>query len=298
MNEHSAPGGFLQQLGAYARLMRLDRPAGIWLLAWPMMWALWIAGEGRPDENILIIFMLGAVITRSAGCIINDCADRNLDGQVARPRERPLATGEVSSTEALILFAGLGLLGIGLALMLNQLSQIVAVAAVVLIIVYPFMKRFVSVPQLVLGLAFGCAVPMAFAALTNELPRVAWFLYAITALWAIIYDTMYAMCDREDDLVAGIRSTAILFGDTDRFVVGAMQVTMLMALTLLGQQLNFGGWYIAALVGVALLMGYQQHLIRQREPSACLQAFLNNQFVGLVLFAGIALDYLYRAPAA
>ncbi|MEM9171359.1 MAG: 4-hydroxybenzoate octaprenyltransferase [Pseudomonadota bacterium] len=287
----------LKQLSAYARLMRLDRPIGIWLLAWPMMWALWIAAEGRPDERILIIFMLGALITRSAGCIVNDLADRHLDAQVARTRSRPLATGEVSVMEALVLFVGLGLFAVGLALMLNRDSQLIAAAATALLLIYPFMKRYISIPQLILGLAFGCAVPMAFAAQTGSVPQQGWFVFAITALWAIIYDTMYAMCDRQDDLDAGIKSTAILFGDADRFVIGAMQITFLLALGLLGRQLAFGGWYAAAMVGVALLMTYQQHLIRDREPKRCLQAFQNNHYIGMVLFVGIALDYFYALAA-
>lgn len=287
----------LRQLLVYVRLMRLDRPIGIWLLAWPMLWALWIAGNGKPDATILIVFVLGAVITRSAGCVINDIADRNFDGEVQRTRERPLANGEVGVVEALALFIGLGFIAIGLAATLNTLSRVIAGVAVVIMVAYPFMKRFISVPQLILGLAFGTAVPMAFAAQTNAIPQDAWFLFAITALWAVIYDTMYAMCDRKDDLAAGIRSTAILFGETDKFVIGALQAIMLMALLLLGQRLEMTLWYYACVIAVAVFMGYQQWLIKDRDEHRCLQAFLNNHFIGMTLFVGLALHYLY-APAA
>lgn len=293
----TAPARLLQQLLVYVKLMRLDRPVGIWLLAWPMLWALWIAGNGKPDATILIVFMLGAVITRSAGCVINDVADRNFDGEVQRTQERPLVQDEIGVVEAIALFIGLGFIAIGLAAMLNTLSRIIAVAAVVIMVAYPFMKRFISVPQLVLGLAFGTAIPMAFAAQTNTIPQDAWFIFAITALWAVIYDTMYAMCDRHDDLAAGIRSTAILFGEADKFVIGAMQAIMLMALMLLGQRLDLTLWYYSAVVAVAAFMGYQQWLIAERDPDRCLQAFKNNHFIGMVVFIGLALHYLY-APAA
>ena len=285
----------LRQLGVYVRLMRLDRPVGIWLLGWPMLWALWIAGEGRPNETVLIVFVLGAIVTRSAGCVINDLADRRFDGQVRRTRNRPLATGELGAVEALALFVTLGFIGIGLAATLNPLAQMLAAAGAALMIVYPFMKRFISVPQLVLGVAFAWAIPMAFAAETNRIPEIAWLVFGITVVWAVIYDTMYAMCDREDDLVAGIRSTAILFGDTDRFVIGALQATMLFGLLLLGRRLGLGAWFFASLPAVALFMLYQQRLIREREPERCLQAFLNNQWIGLVVFVGLALHYLYAA---
>lgn len=288
----------IKQLGIYGRLMRLDKPIGIWLLAWPMLWALWIAGEGRPDPDILLIFCLGALVTRSAGCVINDIADRKFDSQVRRTRARPLARGEIGTSEAIAVFVGLGLIALGLVTMLNGLTQVLAAGATVLMIIYPFMKRFLSVPQLILGLAFAMAIPMAFAAQTGAIDPIAWFLFAITVIWAVIYDTMYAMCDREDDLIAGIRSTAILFGDADRFVIAALQIMMLIALLMLGGRLSLTGWYYAAVVGVAAFMLFQQHLIRDREPLACFRAFLNNHFVGMVIFIGLALHYLYTpAPA-
>jgi 4-hydroxybenzoate polyprenyltransferase len=284
----------LEQARIYAALMRLDRPIGIWLLMWPMLWALWIAADGEPDPRIFLIFMAGTLVTRSAGCIINDIADRGLDPQVRRTRSRPLASGQVGTVEALAVFCGLGFVGVGLAALLNPLTQWLAVGAVLLMVLYPFTKRFLSVPQLVLGIAFGWAVPMAFAAQTGEIPEIAWFLFAITAVWAVIYDTMYAMVDRDDDIVAGIRSTAILFADMDRFVIGCLQGVMLLALLMLGRRVGLGGWYFAGVAATAVFMAYQQYLIRDREPRACFAAFLNNHYVGMALFIGILLDYQFR----
>ena len=289
-----ALAGVLAQLGIYARLMRLHKPVGIWLLMGPMLWGLWIAAEGAPQQSVLVIFLLGAVVTRSAGCVINDIADRKLDGLVRRTRDRPLANGELGVVEALTLFIGLGFVAIGLVAMLNPLTQVLAACAVVLMVAYPFMKRVLSVPQLVLGVAFGWAIPMGFAAQTGEIAEIAWFLFAITVLWAVIYDTMYAMCDREDDLNAGIRSTAILFGDADRFVIVALQLMMVGALLMLAGRLDLGGWYYAALMAVICFMLYQQYLIRDRDPQLCFRAFLNNQYIGMTLFIGIATHYLYN----
>ena len=284
----------LEQARIYAALMRLDRPIGIWLLMWPMLWALWISADGEPDPHIFLIFMAGALVTRSAGCIINDIADRGLDPQVRRTRKRPLAAGQIGTVEALAVFCGLGFVGVGLVALLNPLTQWLAAGAVLLMVVYPFTKRFLSVPQLVLGIAFGWAVPMAFAAQTGEIPEIAWFLFAITAVWAVIYDTMYAMVDREDDIVAGIRSTAILFADMDRFIIGCLQGVMLLALLMLGRRVGLGGWYFSGVVVAAVFMAYQQYLIRDRAPQACFAAFLNNHYVGMVLFIGILLDYQFR----
>jgi 4-hydroxybenzoate polyprenyltransferase len=295
---HGTRPGFLpallSQLGVYARLMRLDRPIGFYLLMWPMLWALWVAGAGRPDERIFAIFMVGMIVTRCAGCIINDIADRGFDPYVARTRERPLATGQVSVAEAALLFVGLGLIAIGLVTLLNPLSQVVAAAAAVLMIVYPFVKRILSVPQLVLGAAFAMAIPLAFAAETGEIPEIAWLMFAVTVIWAIIYDTMYAMVDRPDDLQVGIKSTAILFGDADRFIIGALQALMLLGLVLIGTRLSLGGWYFAGVVLAAGFMAWHQYLIRERDIAACFRAFLNNHYIGMVVFLGIALDYLFR----
>lgn len=290
--------GFLavlvSQLGVYARLMRLDRPIGFYLLMWPMLWALWVAGGGRPDEKVFAIFMLGMVVTRCAGCIINDIADRGFDPYVTRTRDRPLATGQVSVVEAALLFVGLGLIAIGLVTLLNPLSRVVAAAAAVLMVVYPFVKRVLSVPQLVLGAAFAMAIPLAFAAETGEIPEIAWLMFAVTVIWAIIYDTMYAMVDRPDDLQVGIKSTAILFGDADRFIIGALQALMLLGLLLTGARLAMGLWYYLGVALAAGFMAWHQYLIRDRDTGACFRAFLNNHYIGMVVFIGIALDYLFR----
>ncbi len=285
--------GIAAQLADYARLMRLDKPIGFYLLLWPTLWALWIAGDGRPDELVFVVFMMGVLITRSAGCVINDIADRRFDPYVIRTRERPLAAGRVSVVEAALLFVGLGLLAVGLVALLNPLAQVLAVVGAVLIIVYPFIKRIISVPQLVLGAAFAWAIPLAFAAQTEAIPEIAWLLFAVTVIWAVIYDTMYAMVDREDDLNIGIKSTAILFGDADRFIIGALQVLMLMGLMMLGARLSFGAWYYAGVAAAAGFMVYHQYLIRERRPVDCFRAFLNNHYVGMVVFIGIALHYVF-----
>jgi 4-hydroxybenzoate polyprenyltransferase len=295
--ENTRPGFLgvvIAQLGVYARLMRLDRPIGFYLLMWPTLWALWVAGDGRPDEAIFAIFMAGVVVTRCAGCIINDIADRGFDPYVTRTRERPLATGQVSVVEAGLLFVGLGLIAIGLVTLLNPLSRMVAAAAAVLMIVYPFVKRILSVPQLVLGAAFAMAIPLAFAAETGRIPEVAWLMFAVTVIWAIIYDTMYAMVDRPDDLQIGIKSTAILFGDADRFMIGALQALMLLGLVLMGSRLSMGLWYFLGVGLAAGFMVWHQYLIRDRDTAACFRAFLNNHYIGMAVFIGIALDYLFR----
>ncbi len=282
------------QLLSYAQLMRLDKPIGIYLLLWPMLWALWIAAEGHPTPRVFLILMIGVLVTRAAGCIINDLADRKLDREVKRTVRRPLAAGTVSITEAVALFAGLGLIAIGLALALNKLVQMLALAATALLVIYPFTKRFLSVPQLILGVAFGWAVPMAFAAQTGELSPVSWLIFAIAVIWAVIYDTMYAMVDRDDDLEAGVRSTAILFGDADRFVIAGMQVCMLLGLLMLGARADLGGWYHAAIGISTLFMLYEQWLIKDRLRDKCFKAFQNNHYIGMTIFFGVALDYLFR----
>ena len=218
---------FLEQVRQYARLMRLDRPIGIWLLLWPTLWALWISGNGRPDPSVFLVFVAGVVIMRSAGCVINDFADRKIDSQVGRTRDRPLATGTVAPVEALVLFLALGLIAIALVMTLNPLTQKLAPVAAVLTVFYPFSKRFISAPQVILGAAFGWSIPMVFAAQTGEIPRIAWLMWVIVVVWAVIYDTMYAMADREDDLKVGIKSTAILFGKADLFIVTLLMLTFL-----------------------------------------------------------------------
>jgi 4-hydroxybenzoate polyprenyltransferase len=277
----------------YALLMRLHRPIGIWLLMWPMLWALWIAGEGLPDQRLLVIFLLGALLMRSAGCIINDYADRDLDPFVKRTKDRPLAARRVSPNEALFLFAAVALVAVGLVVTLNPLAQLLAVAGAILAVTYPFMKRVFPLPQFYLGAAFGIAVPMAFAAQTGEVPRLGWVLFLATLVWAGVYDTLYAMVDREDDAKLGIRSTAILFADADRFIIGVMQLMVLGALFLIGRDLEFGRWYWAGLAAGTLLFVWQQWLIRKREPERCFQAFNNNHYFGMVVFIGILLHYLF-----
>jgi 4-hydroxybenzoate polyprenyltransferase len=283
------------RLREYARLMRLDRPIGIWLLLWPVLWALWISGAGHPDERLFVIFVLGTFVMRSAGCVMNDFADREFDPHVRRTADRPLARQSVSTAEALGLFAVLALIALALVIPLNRPTQVLALIGGVLAVTYPFLKRFFSLPQAYLGLAFSWSVPMAFAAQTGELPLIAWVLFLSGVLWTTAYDTMYAMVDREDDLVIGIRSSAILFGRADRWVIGVLQAGALAGLGLAGSLAHLGHWYWAGLAVAAAFAVYQQWLIKDREPEACFRAFLNNNLFGLAVFGGIALDYLFRA---
>ena len=283
-----------RRLAEYGRLARLDRPIGTWLLLWPTLWALWIAGHARPDPAVLIVFVLGVFVMRAAGCIINDFADRNIDAHVKRTRDRPLAARRVSPAEALALFVLLMLAALWLVMRLNRLTFELAALGALLTASYPFVKRFFPLPQLYLGLSFGgWSIPMAFAAQLGAVPRVAWVLYIAAVVWAVVYDTLYAMVDRDDDRKIGIQSSALLFADLDRLMVGVMQVIMLAALALVGHDLKFGPWYRAGLIGAAALFAYQQWLIRRREPAACLRAFLNNNYVGMAIFIGVALQYVY-----
>jgi 4-hydroxybenzoate polyprenyltransferase len=284
----------LRRASEYAQLMRLDRPIGTWLLLWPALWALWVAGAGRPEPRVLIVFVLGVFVMRAAGCVINDFADRDIDPHIRRTRDRPLAARRVSPLEALVLFGILNLLALYLVTRLDPFTIKLAVVGAALTVSYPFLKRFFPLPQLYLGISFGgWSVLMAFAAQTGALPRVAWVLYVAAVLWAAIYDTIYAMVDREDDLKIGVRSSAILFADMDRFLIGVMQVMMIYALTLVGHNMEFGDWYYAGVAAAAALFLWQQWLIRRREPAGCLRAFLNNQYVGLVIFVGVLLQYTY-----
>ena len=283
----------LGTLQDYVRLMRLDRPIGIWLLLWPTLWAVWIAGRGKPDARLFIIFVLGTVLMRSAGCAINDYADRSFDPHVERTKERPLAAGRISTLEALILFAVLSMMALVLALQLNRLTLLLAVVGAFLALTYPFIKRFLSVPQLYLGLTFGWGIPMAFAAQLETVPRVALLLLIANMLWVTVYDTIYAMVDREDDLKIGVRSTAILFGDSDRHIIAALQAMTLLALYLAGRMLHMGGWYHAGLIGGALFFVHHLWMIRARDRASCFQAFLNNNYFGMSVFIGILLDYQF-----
>ena len=282
-----------ERLDQYFLLMRLHRPIGIFLLLWPTLWALWIAGEGNPGWQVLMVFVLGVVLMRSAGCVINDYADRDVDPHVVRTRERPMAAGRVSSREALVLFGVLCLAAFGLVLLMNDLTIMLSVVGVVLAIIYPFMKRHTHLPQVFLGLAFGWAVPMVFAAQTGAVPPVAWLLFVATVLWATAYDTMYAMVDRPDDLRIGVKSTAILFGDADRLLIGMIQMLFLVAMLLVGRQLDMSLFYYAGLAVAAGFGIYQQYLIRNRQAAACFKAFLNNNWFGAAIFCGIVLHYLY-----
>jgi len=280
----------------WVRLMRLDKPVGIWLLLWPEMWALWIAGGGRPQPRILIIFLLGTVVMRSAGCVINDFADRNVDPYVKRTKYRPLAARRIGPYEALALFFVLAGIALYLALQLDLKTLKLAFVGAALTVSYPFLKRFFPLPQFYLGLAFGWAVPMAYMAASGSLPRVAWILFITAVIWACIYDTLYAMVDRDDDLKIGVKSSAILFADMDRLIVGTMQAMMLFSLILVGRAMKFGNWYLAGVAAAAVFFLYQQWLIRNREPSRCFRAFTNNQYVGLSIFVGILLEYIYASP--
>lgn len=275
----------------YFLLMRLDRPVGIYLLLWPCMWALWVAAEGMPGGLNLVVFIAGVVLMRSAGCVINDYADRDFDPHVERTKQRPIASGAVSKEEALLLAGGLALLAFLLVLLLNTLTIWLSFVAVALAGIYPFMKRYTYMPQIFLGLAFGWGVPMAFAAETGAIPTVAWLLLAATVVWATAYDTIYAMIDRKDDLKIGVRSTAILFGTADKVIIGILQALVVFILFLVGQRLSLGGYYQIALVVGALLMVYQQYLIRHRDAAGCMAAFKNNHWFGLVVFLGVVAHY-------
>jgi len=283
--------GWKERIRQYGLLMRVDRPIGTLLLLWPTLWALWIAGEGRPDPFIVLVFIVGVFVMRSAGCVINDYADRALDPHVARTRERPLAAGRVSAREALLLFAALCLVAFGLVMMMNDLTVMLSLVGLPLAAAYPFMKRYTYLPQIHLGVAFGWAVPMSFAAQTNAVPPLAWLLLIAVVLWAVAYDTMYAMVDREDDLYVGVKSTAILFGELDRAMVALIQAGFLMVMVIVGHQLAMDVPYYLGLGAGASLSLYQQHLIRDRDPQSCFKAFLNNNWVGAVIFAGIVAHY-------
>lgn len=281
------------RLTQYYYLVRLHRPIGTYLLLWPTLWALWIASHGRPDPLVLFVMVAGTVLMRSAGCAINDYADRDIDAHVQRTRERPLAAGKVSPKEAIAVFCVLVLLAFGLVLLLNRFTIYMSIGGLVLAVIYPFSKRYTNLPQVILGMAFAWAIPMAFTAQTDSLPKEAWLIYVITVIWAVIYDTMYAMVDREDDLRIGVKSTAILFGEADRLILFILQLLMFSGLALLGKQAGLGKAYYLGVAVAGLLALYQQFLIRRREPAACFRAFLNNNWLGMILFIGIALNYLY-----
>lgn len=288
-----APLDWRERLRAYALLVRFHRPIGSLLLLWPALWALWLAGEGQPPWPVVLIFIAGVFLMRSAGCAINDYADREWDGRVRRTQERPLATGLVSPREALGVFLALSLVAFLVALPLNWLTIALSPVALGLAALYPFMKRFTHWPQVFLGAAFGWAVPMAYTAVLDTVPLQGWLLFLATLIWALIYDTQYAMVDRDDDLAIGIKSTAIRFGHYDRLIIGLLQLVFLALMAYIGLAAGRGVWFLLGLAVAAGLAVYQQVLIRDREPSACFRAFLNNNTLGLVLFLGLWLDYVW-----
>jgi 4-hydroxybenzoate polyprenyltransferase len=271
--------------------MRFDKPIGIFLLLWPALWALWIAGEGRPDLLVTIVIVLGVVLMRAAGCVINDYADRDIDPHVKRTQLRPIASGQVSPREALILFAGLCLSAFGMVLLLNTMTILLSFVGLLLAASYPFMKRYTYFPQAYLGLAFGWAVPMSFAAQTQNVPEIAWLLYLATLCWALAYDTMYALADREDDLKIGVKSTAILFDGLDRIFIALFQVFVLLLLYGIGEMQGFKWPYYLGLIVAIILSIYQQYLIRYRQPADSIKAFLNNNWLGMAVFIGLVVQY-------
>ena len=274
-------------------LTRLNKPVGIFLVMWPALWSLWLAAEGIPDTELIIIFIAGAVVMRSAGCIINDVADRKVDGKVTRTHLRPLITGKVGVTAALVLFAGLIAIAALLVLQTNRLTIYLSLIAVVLAAIYPFMKRHTHLPQVFLGAAFAMAVPMAYSAVLNRLDPQIWLVFIGVVFWTVAYDTFYAMVDRNDDIKAGVKSTAILFGDADKAVTATLQILFIISMLLAGRRFELGPVYYAGLAVASLMLAYQQYLIRAREPKNCMKAFLANQWLGAVLFAGIAADLAF-----
>ena len=284
----------LERLKHYGRLIRFERPIGTLLLLWPTYWALWVAAQGFPGWKLLIIFSLGTFLMRSAGCAINDIADRRVDGHVERTKLRPLATGVISVKEALAVFGGLVFVAFILVLQLNNLTILFSGVAVLLAATYPFMKRYHHWPQVYLGLAFAWGIPMAFTAINNQMPPlVAWLLLAANIAWTTAYDTMYAMCDREDDVKIGVKSTAIIFGKYDRLIVGCLQLATLVLLAWVAYLAQLGLWFWLSLIIAAGFFVYQQYLIRNRDRWLSLRAFLNNNWVGLVVFIGITLSYSF-----
>jgi 4-hydroxybenzoate polyprenyltransferase len=282
----------LNKLSAYLRLMRMDRPIGAFLLLWPTLWALWIAGNGRPHAHIVVIFILGVFVMRAAGCVINDYADRNFDGAVARTKDRPLATGELSVKNAITAFAILISLAILLVYQLNTISRYIAIFAAVITMLYPFTKRVTYLPQFILGIAFSMGIPMAFAAELGVIPTVAWLLLIANLLWVISYDTIYALVDREDDLKIGIKSTAILFGRYTRVIIFIFALASLAVLGYIGQLTQFNGYFFSGLLLALINLIYQQWLIKDKNNTLQFRAFLSNNWFGAAVFTGLVLNYL------
>jgi len=283
----------ITRLKAYARLIRLDKPIGYFLLLWPTLWALLMAGKGQPDPVVLIVFILGVFLMRSAGCAINDFADRHYDGEVLRTQHRPIVTGAVTAKEAVIIFVILSVIAFFLVFfLLNLFTLYFSLVAIALAASYPFTKRFHYLPQVHLGLAFAWAVPMAFVALTNQYPPTwGWLLFTATVVWTTAYDTIYGMVDRQYDIRIGVKSTAILFGSADRLIIAFMQLFVVLALVAVGVQAGLRYWFFIATGAASLFFIYQQRLIYSRTPQRCFNAFLNNNYFGMTVFAGIAASY-------
>lgn len=282
----------LSSIKPYWELMRFHRPIGILLLLWPTYWALWLAAEGMPNWDILCIFTIGVIAMRAAGCVINDIADRRVDGHVKRTANRPIVSGAVSVKSAYYLLAGITSIAFIAVLFTNSLTLYLAMAAVLLAFAYPFMKRFTHLPQVVLGMAFSMSIPMAFAAQTGELDSGLWLLYTTNILWTVAYDTFYAMADREYDKKIGVKSTAILFEDNDRLITASIQLLTIIGWLMVGQRFNLGAVYYLGVITAAGLMVYQQWMIRHRQSDACFHAFLHNQWVGAAIFTGILLHFV------
>ena len=281
----------INRLEQYGYLIRLDKPIGTLLLLWPTLWALWIAARGFPDGLVLFVFVIGVFLMRSAGCAINDFADRNFDAHVERTQNRPLATGKITAGEAILVFVVLALIAFSLLQLLNQLTIYMSFVGIALAASYPFMKRYHYMPQVHLGAAFGWAAPMAFTAQANEITPVTWLLFMSTILWTTAYDTMYAMADIKDDLKIGLKSTAILFGEADKLIIFVLQLLLLLTLVFIGQQSGLGLYFYASLIAGSGFLIYQQYLIKDRDPGNCFRAFLNNNWFGLTVFVGIVIDY-------
>lgn len=283
---------FRQKIPHFVALTRLDSPIGIYLLLWPMLWALWFAAKGVPNLDVLFIFVLGTILTRSAGCAINDYADRDFDGHVERTQTRPLATGVLKPSEALLVAGALMLIAFILVLFTNTLTIAMSFAALLLAFTYPFAKRYTYLPQVILGAAFGFAIPMAFAAQTNAVPHTAWWLFGTAVLWSVAYDTLYAIADRPDDLKIGVKSSAILFGKYDLTIVGIIQCVVLISLAFIGQHYDRGIVYFTGLIAASGFVIYQLWIARDRESTKCVQAFLNNSWLGMTVFIGLVIDYI------
>ena len=290
---NAMPDHLRNRLSDYVRLLRLDRPIGSLLLLWPTYWALWLAADGFPGIGNLIVFTLGVFLMRAAGCAINDFADRKVDRHVKRTKDRPLTSGRMAAWEAVALFAGLALVAfVMVVLFTNPLTLYLSFGGVILAFIYPFMKRYTHLPQLFLGAAFSWAIPMAWAAEANQLNQMTWLLFTANVLWTVAYDTFYAMVDRDDDLKIGVKSTAILFGDADRAIIGFLQAMVVLILIMVGSQADLGVSYYLGVLAMTCLFIYQQYLARFREREGCFRAFLNNNWAGFAVFAGLLVDLL------